>query len=256
MIFCRFLKKCKQGAKFILVGKSETDNNLSRKPESAVNRQAIHVKEVWYSNNYTDFGIERILRLSLVLVQFIFPGLYIRYLAGKKNVLCRKISNEIYVLIKIFIYACFLCCSPIKRLVFICIYLIMDTLCYLLGLIFLEPEYKSPTSSNKRNLILVILNYIEITLGFANIYYHYYHDSIENMKNSIDALYFSFVTTTTLGYGDMHPLCSSSKVMCAIHSFMSFLFVVFILSVFLSNFNKGMSDKWNKNSNKTSSNEQ
>jgi hypothetical protein len=221
------------------VGNSCNNNNDLTEPltDNSITKQITHIKEVWNSNEYPDYGIERALRLFLVCVQIIFPGLYIRAIA--KTRLDRKMLNEFYVNLKIFIYIIFLCVPLPQWISYICIYLIAETLCYLLGLIFLEPEYKNPAYSYKRNLILVIINYIEITLGFAVIYFHGFTiDAIPELKTSIDAIYFSFISTTTVGYGDMHPITNWSKITCATQSLISFLFVVFFISKFLSNFNK------------------
>ena len=77
---------------------------LRRIPKNAYCRQIKHIKAVWNSEQYEDFGIERILRLFLVSIQFIFPGMFIRYISGLKNVFIRKICIEVYVIIKIALY--------------------------------------------------------------------------------------------------------------------------------------------------------
>ena len=219
------------------LGNSCNNNDLTEPlPDNSITKQITHIKEVWNSNKYTDYGIERAIRLFLVCVQFIFPGLYIRAIA--KTRLDRKILNEFYVNLKIFIYIVFLCIPLPKWICYICIYLITETLCYLLGLIFLEPEYNNLKYSYKRNLILVIINYIEITLGFAVIYLHGFTKGVTELNTPIDAIYFSFISTTTVGYGDMYPITNWSKIICATQSLISFLFVVFLISKFLSNFNK------------------
>ena len=240
-----------------LFGNSYNNEDLKRKPNNAIRKQIIHIKDVWNSKKYDDYGVERVLRLFLVCVQFIFPGLYIRAISGRKNILYRKLSNEVYVIGKITIYTIFLFVPLPQWISYICIYLIIETLCYLLGLIFLEPEYNNPTYSYKRNLILVIINYIEITLGFAVIYLHGFAEfDITKLKTPIDAIYFSFISTTTVGYGDIHPISNCSKIACATQSLISFLFVVFFISKFLSNFNKDSTpnDKCQKENQSTQGN--
>ena len=85
---------------------------------------------------------------------------------------------------------------------------------------------------------MAFINYVEIILGFAAIYYSAFKGAIRGLQSSIDAIYFSFISATTIGYGDMYPLSDLAKFTCIIQSFISFLFVVFIIGVFLSNFDK------------------
>ena len=85
---------------------------------------------------------------------------------------------------------------------------------------------------------MAIMNFLEVTLGFATIYYCTIADSIRNLHTSIDAIYFSFITATTIGYGEMYPLNGLSKFICTSQSIVSFLFAVFIISIFLSNLSK------------------
>ena len=229
--------------KKIFIAKS--DPTLEQKPNSAIKTQIENIKNVWYSKKYKDFGVERVLRLFLVCIQFLFPGLYIRNLAGWKNTLTRKLCNEIYVMAKIILYILFLFVFyAYSWCGFVCVYLISETLCYLLGLIFLNTEYNKP-ASYRRNLLLTIINFVEITLGFAAIYYCSFKQSIHvsdhclehGLETSFDAIYFSFISATTVGYGDMVPTTRWSKIVCLSQSFVSFLFTVFIINIFLSNMN-------------------
>ena len=128
--------------KKIFIGNS--DIIMGKKPRSAIYTQVNNVKAVWDSKKYEDFGIERVLRLFLVCIQFVFPGLYIRDLSGRINTLTRKVCNEIYVIAKIILYLFFLFVFRTHSWYsFVCAYLIFETFCYLSGLIFLNTEYKN-----------------------------------------------------------------------------------------------------------------
>jgi len=224
------------------------DGQLYGRPKSAVRVQIKNIQAVWNSEKYNDFGIERFLRLFLVSIQFIFPGLYIRELSGKVNTLTRKVCNEIYVILKISLYLLALYVFPIfSWFSYLCIYLMAETMCYLLGLLFLETEYKKP-ASYKRNLLMALVNFGEITLGFATIYYCSFKESIKLLSTPTDAVYFSFISATTTGFGDMVPITGISKIVCVCQNIVSFLFAVFIIGIFISNLNKNgyLNDKTDK----------
>ena len=213
-------------------------DKLSRIPKNAYCRQIKHIKAVWNSEKYEDFGIERILRLFLVSIQFIFPGMFIRYISGLKNVFIRKICVEVYVIIKIALYILLLFYFDSRNwYCWICIYLIAETFIYLLGLIFLNTEYRAPVSY-KRNVLLVLINFIEITLGFATIYYSTLRNSMCGLETPMDAIYYSFISVTTIGYGDIRPITNLAKFTCIVQSFISLLFTVFIIGRFISDFDK------------------
>ena len=114
-------------------------NALKDKPLSAIKVQCNHVKSVWKCEKYKDFGIERLFRLFLVCIQFIFPGLYVRCISGRKNVLARKLWIEFYVIAKVILYLFILFnCQPKIWYCWVIIYLLLETFMYLLGLIFLN----------------------------------------------------------------------------------------------------------------------
>jgi len=111
--------------------------------------------------------------------------------------------------------------SDYKWLAIITTYFIFETLLYLLAIILLADRYK-PVSFG-RSFILLVINYIEINISFAIIYTAI--GGIQNAKNSFDALYFSFVSFTTLGYGQMFPDVWHSKAMVIIQLLIMLLFV-------------------------------
>src|SRR5436190_4124052 len=59
-----------------------------------------HLSRIWNNERHHDVGFEKILRLFLVAVQFIFPGLHVRNYFGKKGEITRNVAIEFYVFFK------------------------------------------------------------------------------------------------------------------------------------------------------------
>lgn len=227
--FKRFFKKLFLGT-----------NVQTKKLRPAIKNQCHNVKRVWNNENYDDFGIERILRLFLVMAQFLFPSLYIRDISGRFGFMARKITVETQVIIKLFLPLIFLISGLAnKKIVFILtIYLLSETLVYLGGLIFLSDVYASPISK-KRSLLSLIMNYLEISFDFAVIYYYLNSTILGFFKvivvPKVDILYFSFVTSATVGYGDILVNNRIGKIVVILQILISFIFVVLVFNFFSIN---------------------
>ncbi|MCA9032263.1 MAG: two pore domain potassium channel family protein, partial [Planctomycetaceae bacterium] len=65
-----------------------------------------------------------------------------------------------------------------------------------------------PLYDHTRNLILALLAVLKIAWLFGLIYWWEYNDQFANggLRNVWEAIYFSFVTTTTVGFGDVQPM--------------------------------------------------
>ena len=66
-------------------------NRPESKPRSVYLKETIAFKQIWNNKSYNDFGLERMLRLELILSSFIMPGTLIRQLCGRKQLLIRKV---------------------------------------------------------------------------------------------------------------------------------------------------------------------
>jgi voltage-gated potassium channel len=77
-------------------------------------------------------------------------------------------------------------------------------------------------------ILLVILFFVYSTINYAlgrkNLLYHR-HDDI----SYLDAMYFTTVTITSIGYGDITPNTKSAKVVCMLQimSFWAFIYNFF-----------------------------
>lgn len=186
------------------------------------------IEDVWNSSQYYDFGIERIFRLFLVISKVVFPGIYIEYLTRKSSNHQRKIAGEFYVIFKTLMPFIMLYYSLWDHywLYAINIYLLIETFVYVFHKIFL-PEHDQDKTHN-RSLILLFFNFMEVIGSFGVIYAagNYLNHPVANW---IDALYFSFITGATIGYGDYHPVNDNGKllVILQIISTLSFLILFF-----------------------------
>jgi hypothetical protein len=83
--------------------------------------------------------------------------------------------------------------------------------------------------------ILKMLLAVYVTIfGFASIYKYagLHHGADLITHQSIDALYFSIVTWTTLGYGDLQPT-ESIKLLAALEAMLGTLFIPLLLAAII-----------------------
>lgn len=66
---------------------------------------------------------------------------------------------------------------------------------------------------------------IKLILIFAVIYKLLPKGSFNKEIGTFDCLYFSTVTHTTLGYGDIYPVTNTAKLLCSIQSFLIYFLV-------------------------------
>jgi hypothetical protein len=183
----------------------------TNKLRPAIWHQFLHLKGVWTNKHYTDFGLERLIRLFLAVSLFLYPGLYIKSFFGRYGLIVRKIAVEFYVVFKLFLPIIFFelhvthyIWAPV-----ISGYLLTETIVYLAALIYLSNEFARPISY-RRSLTALFINYIEICLDFAVIY-SYCNYNIpgffkQKLVNGMQVVYFSFSTSATVGYGDITPV--------------------------------------------------
>uniref|UniRef100_A0A2P2K3L1 Calcium-activated outward-rectifying potassium channel n=1 Tax=Rhizophora mucronata TaxID=61149 RepID=A0A2P2K3L1_RHIMU len=74
--------------------------------------------------------------------------------------------------------------------------------------------------------------FLAVYLGVGTLCFYLVEDDIKGKKTyaMLDALYFSVVTMTTVGYGDLVPDSSSAKILCCFFVFTGMALVAFVLS--------------------------
>lgn len=211
--------------------------------KSSLSNQWTKFKDIWNGDKCECFGLERILRVFLAIQAFFFPGIYFRHLCGNRNNIWKKISIELYVLGK-FILSIYLLFKPpilifnLNLSIILSIYFTLETILYVLSVIFLEDVHQQPQSFS-RSIILIFINYFEITIWFAVLYINFDLKINEVTLEPLKALYFSFATATNVGYGDITPLSSSNSclIITMLQMFIMLIFVVLFFNKFVGSIN-------------------
>ena len=231
------LKEIKQFFRTLFLGQENT--HPKNKLQPAIKNQWQNVLLIWTNKHYNDFGLERIIRLTLALLAFIFPGLYIRDIFGRFGLLGRKLGVEFYVLFKLFLPILFFKLDWTDNLIVAIVSGVMavETIVYLATLIYLSNEFAKPISY-RRSLTTLFINYIEICLNYAVIY-SYCNLTIpaffkEKLTTDIQTIYFSFATSATVGYGDIVITNSFGQLLVISQIILFLVFVVLFLNFFAS----------------------
>lgn len=220
----RFFKK-------LLLGSPAKQNSVHR---SFMAKRLSNIEAIWNNEHHDDIGIEKLLRLFLSTSQFLFPGLYIKAISDRKGVEYRELSVDIYVLFKVIFPILILKYDLLQNRiwVFIMVWFMVETLIYVPALIFASDILARPRSY-RRSMLLLFFNYLEVTLGFA-VLYKTGHFMNQSFGHWFDAVYFSVVTSGTIGFGDYYPVTPMGKALVVMQSFIYLIFVVLFLGIFSS----------------------
>lgn len=93
----------------------------------------------------------------------------------------------------------------------------------------------------KRALILSLINITEIIFWFSIFYQRFYYlfkSEYVCLNSCIGSIYFSVVTMTTLGYGDIIPIKDISRIAIIIQSLIGIFFAIVIISSIASSIKK------------------
>ncbi len=237
----------------ILFFGNETD--LENRPNPYYEKQKQNLKDIWENKYYNDFGIERLFRILLQLLAFIVPSGIFRCISGTNNIIRRRLTIEALGIGKVLYYYFILSFyDKTTNLGFLILSIILtaDTLQFLASRIFLTDVFREPIS-HKRSLLMAFINYIEICYCFAFIYAFIDHTNsdlstpiflvnssteIKHISN-LQALYFSFVTSATIGYGDITP--KNENVMRLV--ILQIVISLFLVVVIISNVTSKIEDK-------------
>lgn len=247
------MSKLKRFLKYLFIGKGDYGN---KKLRPAFKNQWTNFQTVWNDKKDQSFGIERVVRILLVLHPYLFPTLYIRHIGGNGGILIRKLVIELYVLFKLAFPFAILLLGLFQNpfALFVVAYLMVETILYLSGLVFLSDIYIEPISY-KRSLILLLINYVETTVGFAVLYRGLNllkEASGGDITTNISAVYFSFVTSATVGFGEITAKNSEAQLLVVAQLIVMLLYLILFFSRTISSLDKkyDLENKSNGNSQK------
>lgn len=191
---------------------------------------------------------EKSVMTLLVLRTWCSLGFFIRTIIFTKEKQ-KKLDSEIievYVIVRILLMILLLCLATVIWrwlgwiLTVLLFYILLGSVCQPLRILFVDRYLKTwpkeGLRSFNRTVMLLFVNYLELIVGFAFIYRHFQQIVYSDCENPIttfcEALYFSIVTITTLGYGDMRPLCGWGRFLVSAEVLMGLVLIVFILGLF------------------------
>ena len=204
-----------------------------QKVDNAYKQQIGYLKEIWNDKTY---GLERVFRLFLCLVQFIYPTILVKSIFSRWGRRSRKLSVEVYIIIKL-LFPVFVLISGLYRyhlVIPLIIYLLSETIFHVLNLIFLSDVHFLHVSY-RRSILLLFVHYIEVIFDFSVIYLAF--DLLNKKLTPISAIYFSFVTNTTLGFGEYHPKGGLGQIVVIFQLTIFIMFVILFINYFSSRIN-------------------
>jgi len=226
----------------LLLGKITKDDKPLLKI-NPIQKRILNIQSIWNNDHQEDNGIEKIFRLFLSISQLVFPGVYIKYIFSRKNYEYQDIAMDFYIIIKL-VFPIYILKNNLQDqniLIYIMVYVLLETVLYIPTLIFASDMLSRPRSY-KRSMLLLFLNYLEIVFAFAVLY-----TLGDNMNKPFthwfDAIYFSIITANSVGYGDFYPITPFAKVLVSIQAMFFLSFVVLFLNFFSAKVkNKGYFD--------------
>lgn len=208
-----------------------------RKSKPALKNQVHIFLRIWRNYSHHDFGLERFIRLFLASIQFFTPSLYLKQLAYGLGTTSKKILIEFYVVSKMLLPLIALACGLFqsKAILILIIVFLFETIIYITSLIFISDASRESVQP-RRSLALLFVNFFEIIFDFAFMYI--YFDTTQGglfsraLNDGTGAVYFSFVTAATVGYGDIAPIVPFAKRLVIVQITLTFVFVGLFFNYF------------------------
>lgn len=232
----------KQFLKKLLLGKN-TPKDKNRFNITPIRKRIFNIRAIWNNDHQDDNGIEKIIRLILSISQLLFPGVYIKHISHKIGFEYQDLSMDLYVLAKVAFPILILInhWESNSFIVGLMVYVLLETVLYIPTLIFASDMLSRPRSY-KRSMLLLFFNYIEIVFSFG-VLYTCGNNMNQPFVSWYDSIYFSMVTSSSIGFGDYVPVTTYAKVLVSIQALFFLSFVVLFLNFFSNKVkNKGYFD--------------
>jgi hypothetical protein len=215
--------------KKLLVGK--VNKNYAPK-FNPIQKRILNIKSIWNNDHQDDNGIEKIVRLLLSSSQLMFPGIYIKYYACKIGHEYQDLALDLYVLAKV-IFPFLILINGWQNNEYVIwglIFVLLETVLYIPTLIFASDLFSRPRSY-KRSMLLLFFNYIEIVVSFA-VLYTLGNNMNKPFEHWFDSVYFSLISSNSIGYGDYYPVTTFGKVLVSLQALFFLSFVILFLNFF------------------------
>ena len=144
--------------------------------------------------------------------------------------------SELYVIAWLFLLILFLCVPALAIIPFLVTYRLIEGFAYRLCIIFVDRYAEDwDLRSLNRSLILLLLNYFEMIVGFAVLYVYTHSIELEKtyVSDTLNALYFSAVTITTLGDVRFAPYSMMGKVLVSVETITGLVFLALVVAMFV-----------------------
>lgn len=180
--------------------------------------------------------LEKLVMCSLVFVRSLSLNIWIKRPGQPKEQ--RTQLSEWYVLIWFALLISFLFLPAIAVIPLLTAYRLIEGFNYRLCIIFVD-RYRSDWSlrSLNRSLMLLLINYCEMVVGFAVLYLYTGSVLLDKTQTLIatpwNALYFSVVTITTLGDGRFAPASTIGEILVCAEAAMGLVFLALVVSMFI-----------------------
>lgn len=215
--------------KKLLVGKVSEKHSH---PISPLHKRISNIKSIWNNDHEDDNGIEKIVRLLLSISQLFFLGIYIKHFANKFGHEYKDLAMDLYVLAKV-IFPFLILINDWQNydyMIWILIFLLLETVLYIPTLIFASDLFSRPRSY-KRSMLLLFFNYIEVVVSFA-VLYTLGDNMNKPFEHWFDSVYFSLISSNSIGYGDYYPITTFGKVLVSLQALFFLSFVILFLNFF------------------------